>query len=269
MPIANINGVELNYQIAGQGNAVVIVHGYTGSAQDWENQIAALAPKHMVIALDLRGHGKSAAPSTEEEYSIPIFSEDVLTLIKQLDIAKCCLIGHSMGGFIAMQFALTYPDMLAALVLVSTNSGDMVRVPGFAELRQKLDEIAMSQGMEAAFEYDVMNNPQRIERFRKHPEHREITREKMLRTSVDGYVNSWRAISKWESVTSRLSEITMPTLIYWGDEDVAMANGVQTLKKGIANSELITLKGVSHSPHWESPDFFNDKLLDFLTRIDW
>lgn len=268
MPIANINDVSLNYEVTGHGKAVVFVHGYTGSSQDWASQVSVLSPNYMVVALDLRGHGKSATPSSEEGYSVPIFANDVLVLLDTLNIRKCCLIGHSLGGFIALQFALEHPDLLSALVLVGTSS-EIIRPLTSVELRQKLDELARSQGMETAFEYDAANNPQRIETFRKHPEQREMARQRVLATSLDGYVYAWGAIAKWESVTSKLSEIKMPTLIYRGDEDTSMADGVQTLKKGIANSELITVKGVGHSPHYESPNFFNEKLLEFLDRIGW
>lgn len=269
MPIANINDVDLNYEIAGQGKAVVCVHGYVGSSQDWANQSPVLSPKYIMVTIDLRGHGKSAAPSKEEAYSVSIFADDVLGLLNKLNIKKCCLMGHSLGGYIALQFALEHPDMLCALVLVATSSGETTRPPGFAELRQKLDKLARSQGLEAAFEYDTANNPTTIETFRKHPEQREMSRRGVLSTSVDGYIYAWRAIAKWGPVTSRLSEITVPTLIYWGDEDVAMANGVQILKKGIANSELVTVKGIGHSPQWESPDLFNERLLEFLGKINW
>ena len=159
--------------------------------------------------------------------------------------------------------------MLAGLVLVGTSSGEIDRDPNYAELRQKLDELASSQGMEAAFEYDAAHNPLRIERFQKHPELRELARQKMLVTSVDGYVYISKAMGKREPVTSRLSEITVPTLIYWGEEDSPFTKAVQILKEGIANSELVTVKGVGHSPHEESPDLFNDILLKFLGRINW
>lgn len=269
MPIANINGGNLNYEVAGQGEAVVFLHGYTGSTQDWANQASVLSPKYKVIALDLRGHGKSAAPSREGEYSVPIFAEDACALLKMLNIKKCCLVGHSLGGFIALQFALEHQDMLAALVLVDTSSGQSTRAPSFAQLRQKLDELARSQSMEAAFEYDAANNPMRIERFQKHPELREITRQKVLMTSVDGYIYASRAIGKWAPVTSELSEIKVPVLIYWGDEDLGFTEAVQVLKEGIADSELITVKGVGHSPHEEAPDVFNEALLKFLNRVKW
>jgi len=269
MPTANINGVDLNYEIHGQGEAVVLLHGYTGSTQDWANQILVLVPKYKVVALDHRGHGKSAAPSREEEYSVPILASDVFTLLKILNINKCCLAGHSLGGFTALQFALEQPDMLAALVLVDTASGRFATVPNYAQLRQKLDELARTQGMAAAFEYDAANNPQRIERFQRHPELREIWRQKVLATSVDGYIYMSRAIGKWPPVTSRLAEIKAPTLIYWGDEDSPFTEAVQILKRGIADSELVTVKGVGHSPHEEAPDVFNEALLKFLNRIGW
>ena len=98
MSTASINGVNLNYEASGRGKAIVCVHGYTGSSQDWAEQIAALSPNYRVVALDLRGHGKSEAPSSEEQYSVPIFADDVLGLLETLAIRKCCLIGHSLGG---------------------------------------------------------------------------------------------------------------------------------------------------------------------------
>ena len=269
MPVANINGLNLNYEVAGKGQAVVFLHGMTGSTQDWASQVAVLSPKYKTVALDMRGHGKSAAPTTEAGYSIPIFAEDVLGLLNMLDIRKCCLAGHSIGGFIALQFALGHGDRLAGLVLVDTSSGQFGIDPNYAQLRRKLDELARSQGPEAAFEYDARNNPMRIERFKKHPELREVSRQKVVMTSVAGYIYGPRAIAKWQPVTPRLSEIRVPTLIYWGNEDTPFAEPVKILNKGIAGSELVTVQGVGHNPHEEAPDIFNQALLKFLARVKW
>ena len=84
MPIANINGVNLNYEVAGQGEAVVFLHGSNNGTQSWINQVPVLSPKYQVIAMDCRGNGKSAAPSREEDYSIEIFANDVLGLLRVL-----------------------------------------------------------------------------------------------------------------------------------------------------------------------------------------
>ena len=269
MPIVNINGVDLNYEVSGQGPAVVFLHGYTGSTQDWANQIRALLPQYQVIVLDHRGHGKSAAPSREEDYSVEILANDTFTLLNMLGITKCCLGGHSLGGFTTLQFAVEHQDMLAGLVLVDTSSGQFSRDTNYAQLREKLDHLARTQGMGAAFEYDAANNPMRVERFQKHPEQREIARQKVLQTSIDGYIYMSRAINKWEPLTERLSEIKVPTIIFWGDEDLPFEEPSRIMNEGISDSELVTIGGAGHNPHEEAPDIFNKALLKFLGRIKW
>lgn len=225
MLIANVNGVNLNYEIAGQGEAVVLLHGFPGSTRYWVHQIPVLSLKYKVIAWDQRGLGKSAAPSREQEYSIEIFADDVFGLLRVLNIKKCCLVGHSFGGFVALEFALKHQNMLTALALADTSGGEWVRDPGYAEMRQSFDRLTRSQGMETAFE--------------------------------------------WEPVIPRLAEIKVPTLILWGDQDSGFAEGVQTLKERIANSELVTVKGAGHFSHREAPDVFNEALLKFLDRVKW
>jgi len=268
MPVANINGVDLNYEVTGQGPVVVFLHGMTGSTQDWANQVPVLSPNYRVVALDMRGHGKSEAPKAESEYSIPIFADDVLGLLDLLSINKCCLVGHSIGGFTALQFAVIYQHRLAGLVLVDTSSGPFGKEQNSSHrLSLKLIELASSQGLEAAFDYDACHNPMRIAKFKQHPELKEITRQKVLRTSVEGYIYGPMAFPKWQPVTPKLSLIKVPTLIYCGEEDVAFAGAVKILEKGISGSELITIPGVGHNPHEEAPEIFNQTLLKFLARV--
>jgi len=269
MPSGHVNGVNLNYQMAGTGNAVLFVHGYTGSGNDWSHQISALSPTHRVTAMDLRGHGKSDAPSKEEEYSMEIFRDDVLGLLDHLRMDKCCLVGHSLGGFIALEFALAHPHRLAGLVLVDTSSGDWDRPAGYGELRIKLDELARKEGMEAAFHYDASHNPLRIERFQKHPELREVFRKKMCMTSVDGYIYAGKAMGRWQTVTERLPRIGVPTLVVWGEEDWPFRTSARMLTERIPNAQLVTIQAVGHSPHEEAPGVFNDVLTKFLKKIDF
>ena len=269
MTVANINSVNLNYEVTGQGPAVVLIHGGNGSTQDWSNQIAVLSPKYKVVALDIRGHGKSASPKNETEYSIPIFAEDVLGLVDLLGISTCCLIGHSLGGYIALEFAVSYQDRMAGLVLVDTASEQLVEDSKTTQLLQKLYQLAASQGIEAAFEYDDQFNPTKIERLKKHPELRQKSPQTKQMPSVAGYIYCPRAVARWQPVTPRLSEIKVPTLIYRGEEDKPFVEAVKILKKGIIGSELETIKGVGHNPHQDAPEIFNQILLKFLKRIQW
>ena len=267
MPILSVNNINLYYEETGEGETMVFLHGYTGSSQDWANQIPSVSKKYRALAMDSRGHGRSEAPTEEEDYSVKIFSEDVYALLLKLGIEKCCLVGHSMGGFMALQFVLDHPEIIKALVLVDTSSGEFEVAPGYAELRAKLDELARNDGMEAAFEYDAANNPMRIERFEKHPELREVTRRKMMSTSVDGYIYVARTFGKWEPVTNRLNEIGVPTLIFWGEEDTPFLKASQILRDNIAGAKLVTMSGVGHNPHEEAPELFNATLLRFLSTI--
>lgn len=266
MPVANVNGVNLNYEVTGNGKPIVLLHGMTGSTHDWENQIKFLSPKYKVIAMDHRGHGKSASPSRREAYLAKILVADVYELLKMLGINKCCLVGHSLSGRVALQFALEHQDLLATLVLVGTSSEALSIDSEFMKTRRKVIEIARTEGMAAAFEYNAANNPQSIELFKKKPEQREISRRKMMMTSIEAYAYIGGGM---ESVTSRLQEITIPTLIFRGEEDMISFDAVQILKDGISGSKLITVRGAGHSPHEDVPDIFNEDLLKFLTEVEW
>lgn len=266
MPFQLINGVSLHYEEAGNGGAIVLLHGYTGSTKDWACQVPLLAPAYRVIALDHRGHGMSSGPHEEEGYSIPISSADVYELVRLLGIDRCCLVGHSMGGYVALQCALDHPDRVRALVLVDTSSDASRVAPGYHELRAKLDNLAREEGIEAAFEYDATHNPLRVERFRRHPEWREVARRKALGTSVDGYIYVARSFEKWKPVTDRLGEIRVPALIFRGEEDVPFAAAGETLRDAIAGSELVIVPGAGHFPHEEAPGIFNERLMSFLAK---
>ncbi len=267
MPLAQINQVNLYYETVGKGEAVLFLHGFTGSGQDWVNQMKAIQNTYQAIALEFRGHGKSEAPAEEKDYSIYLNSEDVYHLLHHLGIDRCCLVGHSMGGFTALQFTLDHPDMVRGLVLVDTSSGEWDVIPGYAELRAKLDELARTQGLEAAFAYDADNNPVRIQRFNKQPEQREIARRKTTSTSINGYIYVPRSFGKWQSVTSRLGEIKVPTIIFRGEEDLGFVKASNVLKESIKGAELVIVPEAYHNPHEEAPGFFNEKFLTFLTTL--
>lgn len=269
MPKVKVNGIGVNYEEAGRGEAVVFLHGYTGSTKDWVNQFKAFSGRYRTLAVDCRGHGLSEAPAVEEAYSIRIFSEDVFALLQTLGIRRCCLVGHSMGGFQALEFFLNHGEMLRGLVLVDTSSGDWEVAPGADELRAKLDELARSDGLEAAFEYDSAHNPVRIQRFRAHPELREITRQKVLNTSVDGYVYVARTFRRWGPVTDRLQEIKVPTLIVRGEEDAGFVKACDIMKECIQGSELVVVPGAGHNPHEEKPEIFNAAMESFLAGVRW
>jgi 3-oxoadipate enol-lactonase len=262
-----LNGVNIYYEEAGRGGSILFLHGFTGSHLDWVNQVNVTSDKYRTIAMDFRGHGQSEAPPNEDDYSIYHFEKDVFALLEMRDVRCCCLVGHSMGGFTALQFVLDHPEMVTGLVLVDTSSGEWDRIPGYAELKARLDEIARRDGIGAAFDYDAANNPMRIERFQKHPELREIARRKALNTSLAGYIHVPGCFQKWRSVTERLHEIKAPTIVFRGEDDTPFIKASDTLINLIPGAELVVVPGASHNPHEENPEFFNRAFLKFLSEI--
>jgi len=267
MPTAVINGVKINYHLSGEGPAIILLHGFTGSHQDWAFQIPLLSRRYRVVAMDHRGQGKSEAPPSPDDYSVSIFARDVHGLLQHLGISKACLVGHSMGGFMSLEFVLEHPEMATALVLVDTSS-QMEQLPEYAKLKAEANRLARTEGMEAAFEYNAAHNAMMRERFEKHPELRQVSRQRMLRTSVNGYIYGWDAIWNWKPVTHRLPEIKAPTLIVVGEEDIPFLSASQIMKELIAGAEVVVIPGATHSPHEEAAGAFNDALMGFLGGLN-
>jgi len=118
MPKVKVNDLEMFYVESGQGEPLVLIHGLGGDHKEWIMQVPVFSRKFRVIALDLRGHGESQ--KVGEEYSLPMFAKDVVGLLDKLKIDKAYFCGVSMGGAVALQIALNYPERVKKLVLVDT-----------------------------------------------------------------------------------------------------------------------------------------------------
>src|SRR3954468_10338752 len=114
-----LHGHRVNFNIAGQGPPLVLIHGVAGRAAQWDETMLLLADRHTVIAPDLLGHGESAKP--RGDYSLGAFASGVRDLLVGLDIERATVVGHSLGGGIAMQFAYQFPERCERLVLVSSS----------------------------------------------------------------------------------------------------------------------------------------------------
>ena len=116
MPEITVNGIKLNYIKKGDGFPLILIHGLSDDLRLWNHLIPELSRKYCTITLDLRGHGSSSKPR-DTSYSIGQFSRDIYSLLVELDIKKANFIGFSMGGAIAQELAVNYPDMVSSLVL--------------------------------------------------------------------------------------------------------------------------------------------------------
>src|SRR5712692_10726834 len=123
MPRVDVNGLSLYYEVAGHGPPLVLAHGFACGLRMWDPQVKARARAWRVVTYDVRGHGISEAPTDPDAYSQPISVADLGALLERLEIRRAVVGGLSMGGNIALNFALAHPEMVTALVVADTGAG--------------------------------------------------------------------------------------------------------------------------------------------------
>jgi 3-oxoadipate enol-lactonase len=136
MPTLSIDDIQIAYQHIGAGEPVLLIHGLGSSARDWEFQTPALAARYQVIAADLRGHGGSSKP--RGRYRITRFATDMAELLQGLAAAPAHVVGLSLGGMVALELALSRPDLVRSLVVI--NSGPAAPA---STLRERLGLIGI------------------------------------------------------------------------------------------------------------------------------
>ena len=255
---AEVNGTRLYYQAAGRGPWVVLIHGGLVDSRLWDDQFRQFAKHFSVLRYDLRGYGRSQFP--EKEFSHP---DDLYALLRYLKIDKASFVGLSVGGDIAMEFALAHRDMTDRLVLVASSLRGS-KVPRSAENIAVYD-TAEKKGMMPAVEMWLQNplfatgraNPEYVKRIRR-----------ML---IDNY-KYWGPTPKpipevWPTppTAQRVSMIKAPTLIIVGDKDAEnIRQTADILSREITGSKKVVISNVSHHLNMEKPAEFNDIVIDFL-----
>lgn len=251
---AELPGAKLWYvDSGGAGEAVVFLHANTGSVRIWEYQIPAFtAAGYRFIAYDRRGWGRS---TTEPGASPGTAADDLLALMNHLGIRQFHLLGTAGGGFVALDFALSFPDRLRSLVIANSiggvqdeeylEIGRRLRPPQFAELPPELRELGPTYRA---------GNPEGTVRW--------VELERMSRQ------NGAAAQPLRNRVTFALLEtIKTPTLFITGGADLyAPPPLLRLFTTRIKNSKSFVIPDVGHSGYWERPDVFNRNVLDFIRK---
>lgn len=251
------DGCSLHYEEYGQGTPVLLLHGLGSSGLDWEYQIPALAARHRVITLDIRGHGRSDKP--RERYSIKGFSADVEALIEHLHLEPVHVVGLSMGGMIGFQLAVDHPQWLRSLCIV--NSGPQVKVRSANELwqwfkRWSLARLLSMQALGQALGKLLFPRPDQDELRHK-------IAERWARNDKRAYLASFDAIVGW-GVQERLSRISCPTLVISGDRDYTPVAVKEAYVKLMRNARLVVIENSRHATPLDQPEAFNRTLLEFI-----
>ena len=259
------SGKALFYKAKGSGSPLILIPGFASGEWNWFRQVDDLSKDFQVITFDPRGIGKSRAKESDlQELSMRAFAEDVLQILDKLKIEKANVLGASFGGFVAQEFALSFPERLDKLILACTSFGGKNHVAPDLEI---LMAFASTEGMNTSERIRKFMIPAFTDEFNE--KHTEIV-EKVCRLREEAIVPEKVYLSQLTAATTfdfenRVGEIKNETLIITGDKDrvVPMQNSINLSEK-MSNAALKIIENGSHLFFIEKAEEFNKIVKDFL-----
>lgn len=259
MPKLTVQDIDLYYEVSGQGQPLLFIHGLGSSTRDWERQAAFFSRHYQVIIFDLRGHGKSDKPPGP--YSVQLFASDTARLIGSLGIGNTHVVGLSMGGMIAFQLALETPELVSSMVIVNSGPEFLVRTRKERLGLFKRFSIVRLLGMRQMGKVLA-------KRLLPKPEHSNLRRifiERWAENNKRAYLDSLRAMVGWR-VTQHLNAITCPVLVVSAAQDYTPVSYKEAYAAKMAKAELVVIPDSLHLTPVDQPDHFNEALLAFLSK---
>jgi pimeloyl-ACP methyl ester carboxylesterase len=254
-----VNDVELAYDVVGAGPPFVLVHGFTGSSLDWTDVVDALARQRTVVVFDHRGHGESTNTGDESTYTFSQLTDDLTALVDALELAPFDLLGHSMGGVVAMRYALAHPERVRSLVPMDTAARPTTRNPAF--FRTGI-ELVRSKGMHALYEvvHPFLGNGERAEVLRGR------VRIKFEQMDPAAFCAFGEELLTYESLLGDLPRIDIPTTVIVGEHDNGLREDAEELAATIPDAVLCVIPAAAHSPQDENREAWLEAVEAHLKR---
>ena len=248
------DGCRLYVETHGEGSPLLLLEGMGGDLPGWRRNIPTLAERHLVIAFDHRGNGRSSMPDTPA--SMETFVDDAVAVLRASGNERAHVYGMSFGGMVAQEMALTRPQHVRSLVLACTNAGPA-----------RASKVAADPRAPKGRPYLTLYS----ERFAsEHPDHvaEDIRVGSRQPQKPQARARQWQAIQSWDA-WDRVRSISCPTLILHGTEDriVAMENA-RRLAALIPGARLRLLDGAGHLYHSEQPEEADGAVLEFLAEAE-
>jgi pimeloyl-ACP methyl ester carboxylesterase len=246
----------------GAGEPFVLVHGFTGSRVDWSDVIDELAAVADVIELDNRGHGESTNTGDGSSYSLDTLTADLAAVADGLGLDEFHLLGHSLGGGVAMRYALRHPDRLRSLVLMDTAATPMASGAATAWFEAGI-ELVRTNGLDALFQViaPTMGEGERADQIRAR------VRTKYEQMDPAAFVGLGRELMTFESMLPALADLAVPTTVLVGEHDVGLRAGADALAETVPGAELVVIPDAAHSPQEESPARWLDAVRAHLEGV--
>jgi pimeloyl-ACP methyl ester carboxylesterase len=264
---ANVDSTELR---PADLEPVVFVHGLGGQWQNWLENLPRAALERRVIALDLPGFGSTPMP--RDEITIPGFGRCVNQLCEKLDLGRVDIVGNSMGGYIAAEVAIQFPERIDQLLLVSAagiTTADVARRPVYTAGRIATAMTAHSSAQYRAIASRPKSRHMALALVARHPSllRADLAYEGFIKgAGGPGFESALRACLEYD-FRDRLPEIRRPTLIVWGEKDsIIPVRDAQEFERLIPDSRKVVMKDTGHIPMAERPGAFNNVMMEFLSE---
>jgi len=260
---ARINGSTLYYVDVGSPSCppVVLIHGFPFSSEMWNWQIRLLSSRYRVVALDLRGQGKTA--TGRGQFTIEFIVDDLIGLMDRLGVERAVLCGLSMGGYVALRAMERHGNRVSGLVLcdtkseADTNEGKVARSATIRQINESGLKVFADNFLKNALSQTSLANTKLVNAAT-----RIIRKNKPL-----GLCGMLLALASRTDITPFLTKIYVPTLILVGEHDrITPPVFSEQMHSSIRNSELVLLPNAGHISNLERPSGFNSALYSFLTR---
>jgi pimeloyl-ACP methyl ester carboxylesterase len=251
MPTVDRGGVNIHYEIRGNGPSILVTHGFAASSHVFEATTTAVDNAHRLITWDIRGHGRSDYPNDENQYSVPLAIGDMVAILDTVDVDHAVLLGHSLGGYLSLELQRTHPDRVTALVLVGAGPG--YKRPdtrdGWNKMAERFAAELESKGLAGL------------------PDSAEVRAD--VHRSADGLVKAARGILRQhdDRVLASLPTITVPVLIVVGERDKPFLASSEYMQAKIPDASLAIIPGAGHAPMITHPDEFHAQIRTFLNRL--
>lgn len=269
MPLAPVNGINIYYEEHGSGFPLVFSHEFAGDYRSWKQQVNFFARRYRVITYNARGYPPSDVPTSIDDYTQAQSIDDLKGLLDHLGIDLAHIAGLSMGGNVALNFGLTYPDMARSLVVAGTGAGSTDPEAFRVNVNSRADAMRAG-GMEAMDDYSNSNT--RAQLLRKDPLGFEEFRQGLMEHSPLGSALTFAGVQGRRptifALEDRMKALRVPTLIMTGDEDEPCIETSVFMKRCIPQSGLAVIPQSGHAINLEEPDLFNRLVFDFLTAVE-
>ncbi|MGZ5248386.1 MAG: alpha/beta fold hydrolase, partial [Flavitalea sp.] len=254
------SGVRLQFAEQGDadGKPVIFLHGLSDSWHSFEKVLPLLPLNIHAFAITQRGHGDSDRPLTG--YTPKDFASDIAAFTRLMNLESAVIVGHSMGGMIAQQFALDYPGLTKAVV-INSSAASLKDNPGLPEFYEQVLELndPMDKAFMDEFQKSTLAKPIDSAYYNLLVAEGLKVPVRVFKAALTGLMNA--------DYTKELKNIKVPVLIMWGTKDgIFSRTNIQLLVQEIRDARLLVYEGTGHALHWEEPVRFVNDLVGFVTK---